>query len=159
MATAYPLTVFNHILASLVAQMVKNSLAMQKAWVRSMSQKMPWRREGQPNPVLLPLDKNPMDRGYRPQGHKESDTTEWFTLSLHFLVSQDHYCLLLEPLFFPFWCLYHLSILFEDQVKFSRARIHKYTIILPFLRKSLILSLLIAAHLPKCAFLVQWTQQ
>ena len=47
----------------LVAQMVKNSLAMQKAWVRSMSQKIPWRREGQPIPVFLPLDKNPMDRG------------------------------------------------------------------------------------------------
>ena len=42
--------------------MVKNSLAMQKAWVQSMSQKIPWRREGQPIPVFLPLDKNPMDR-------------------------------------------------------------------------------------------------
>ena len=38
MASAYLLIVFTHVLASLVAQMVKNSLAMQKAWVRSMSQ-------------------------------------------------------------------------------------------------------------------------
>ena len=40
--------------------------------------------------------------GYSPKGHKESDTTEWFTLSLHFLVSQDHYCLLLLTVIFPF---------------------------------------------------------
>ena len=38
----------------LVAKMVKNLPAMQETWVRSLGWKIPWRREWQPTPVLLP---------------------------------------------------------------------------------------------------------
>ena len=40
--------------ASLVAQMVKNLPAMQEAWVQSLAEKIPWRREWLSTPVLLP---------------------------------------------------------------------------------------------------------
>ena len=84
MASAYLLIVFTHVLACLVAQMVKNSLAMQKAWVRSMSQKIPWRREGQPIPVFLPSDKNPMDRGvWRATDHRVTKSQTWLN-GFHF---------------------------------------------------------------------------
>ena len=36
-----------------MAQMVKNPSAMQETWVRSLGQKIPWRREWQSTPVLL----------------------------------------------------------------------------------------------------------
>ena len=51
-------------------------------WVRKIS----WRREWQPTPVFL-LGEFHGQRslaGYSPWGHKESDTTEWLTLSLSF---------------------------------------------------------------------------
>ena len=43
--------------------------------------------KGNGNPLQFSCLKNPMDRGvwwatYSPWGHKESDTTEWLTLSL-----------------------------------------------------------------------------
>ena len=41
-------------LVSLVAQMVKNVPAMWETWVQSRVGKIPWRREWQPIPVLLP---------------------------------------------------------------------------------------------------------
>ena len=40
--------------ASLVAQMVKNLPPMQESQVRSLGQKVPWKREWQPTPVFLP---------------------------------------------------------------------------------------------------------
>ena len=68
---------------SLVAQTVKNLTVMQETrgfdpWVR----KIPWRREGQPIPVLLPGKSHGWRSvvGYSPWGHKELDTTE----RLHF---------------------------------------------------------------------------
>ena len=39
---------------SLVAQMVKNLLAMQETWVQSLGWEDPWRKEWQPTPVSLP---------------------------------------------------------------------------------------------------------
>ena len=51
-------------------------------WVR----KIPWRRKWQPTPdscLENPMDKGVSD-GYSPWGCKESDTTEWLTLSLTF---------------------------------------------------------------------------
>ena len=39
--------------ASLVAQLIKNPLAMQEAWVRSLGWEDPRRREGLPTPVFL----------------------------------------------------------------------------------------------------------
>ena len=40
--------------------------------------KIPWRREGQPTPVILPGESHGQRSlaGYSPWGHKESDTTE-----------------------------------------------------------------------------------
>ena len=51
---------------------------MQETWVG----KIPWRRKWQPTPVFLPGESHGQRslEGYSPQGHKESDTTEW----LHF---------------------------------------------------------------------------
>ena len=52
--------------------------------------KIPWRRKWQPTPVLLPGKSHGQRSlaGYSPWGHKESDTIERLTLSLHF--SQYH---------------------------------------------------------------------
>ena len=43
--------------------------------------KIPWRREWQPTPVFLPGKSHGQRSlvGYRPWGHKESDTTEQLT--------------------------------------------------------------------------------
>ena len=64
--------------ASLVAQMVKNLLAMQETWVRSL-------RAWQPTPISLhgesPCSEEPGGLQSCQWGHKESDTTEW--LSTH----------------------------------------------------------------------------
>ena len=53
--------------------------------VPSLGQEDPWRRKCQPTPVSLP-GKFPTQKGlvgYRPWGHKESDTTERLTLQNH----------------------------------------------------------------------------
>ena len=42
------------LLASLVAQVVKNPPAMQETWVLSLVGKIPWRRKWQPTPILFP---------------------------------------------------------------------------------------------------------
>ena len=64
--------------ASLVAQMVKNLLAVQEAWVQSLGQEDPWRREWEPTPVFLPGESHGQRSlaGYSPWGFKELDTTE-----------------------------------------------------------------------------------
>ena len=60
---------------SLLAQSGKNLPAMWETWVG----KIPWRRKWQPTPVFLPGESHGRRSlvGYRPLGHKESDTTEW----------------------------------------------------------------------------------
>ena len=71
----YPL---HYSWASLVAQTVKNPLAVWKTWVRSLGWKIPWRRVWQPTPVFLPGE-FPGQRslmGYSPWGLKELDMTE-----------------------------------------------------------------------------------
>ena len=72
------------LLASLVAQMVKNLPAMQETWVWSLGQEDPWRRAWQPTPVLLPGESHGQRSlvGYSPCGHKELEATEQLTLSL-----------------------------------------------------------------------------
>ena len=37
-----------------MAQMIKNPPTIQETWVQSRVEKIPWRREWQPTPVLLP---------------------------------------------------------------------------------------------------------
>ena len=61
--------------------MVKNLPAMQETHetvVRSLCQKIPWRRAWQPTPVFLPGDSHGQRSlvGYSPWGRKESDMTE-----------------------------------------------------------------------------------
>ena len=43
-----------YLWASLVAQMVKNLLAIQETWVQSLGQEICWRRKWQPTPVFFP---------------------------------------------------------------------------------------------------------
>ena len=64
--------------ASLMVQLVKNPQCRRPGfnpWVG----KIPWRREQLPTPVFWPGE---FHRLYSPWGHKESDTTEWLSLSL-----------------------------------------------------------------------------
>ena len=69
------------VLASLVAQIVKNLPATRKTWVDPWVEKIPWRREWQPTPIFLPGESHGQRSlvGYRPQGCKESDMTELLT--------------------------------------------------------------------------------
>ena len=56
------------------AQLVKNLLAMSETWVRSLGWEDPLEKEKDTHSSIL---------AWRiPWGHKESDTTEWFSLSL-----------------------------------------------------------------------------
>ena len=63
--------------ASLVAQLVKNPPAMQETWVWSLGWEIPWRREWQPTPVVLPGESHGQRslESYSPQGCKKSDMT------------------------------------------------------------------------------------
>ena len=69
--------------ASPVAQTVKNPPAMKETQVWSWLGKIPWRREWLPTPVFFPEESRVQRSlaGYSQWGHKESDMTEWLTLS------------------------------------------------------------------------------
>ena len=47
----------------------------------------PWRREWPPTPVILSAEFHGQRSlaSYSPEGHKESDMTDWLALSLYFL--------------------------------------------------------------------------
>ena len=64
--------------ASLVAQLVKNPPAMQETQFDSWVQKIRWRREWPPTPVFWLGEFHGL---YSLWGHKESNTTEWLSLS------------------------------------------------------------------------------
>ena len=68
---------FHFHFTSLVAQMVKNLLAMQETHVQSLGQDDPLEKEWQHNPIFLPGESHGQRSlvGYSPWGHKESDTT------------------------------------------------------------------------------------
>ena len=70
--------------ASLVAQMIKNPLAMWETRVPSLGWEDLWRRDWLPTPIFLPREYHGQRTlvGYSQWGHKQSDTTE--RLSLHF---------------------------------------------------------------------------
>ena len=72
----------------LVAQMIKNLLAVQETQVWSLGQEDSWRRKWLPTPVFLPGEFHGQKSlvGYSPWGHKESDRTEQLTLSLSMVV-------------------------------------------------------------------------
>ena len=63
---------------SQVAQMVKNSAAMQDTWVRSLVGKIPWKRAWEPTPVFFPGDFHGRRSlvSYSAWDRRESDTTE-----------------------------------------------------------------------------------
>ena len=73
--------------ASLVAQMVKNLLAIQETWIRSLDQEDPLEKGMQPTPVFLPgeLHGQRSLMGHSPWGCKELDMTERPDTSLHFI--------------------------------------------------------------------------
>ena len=72
---------------SLVAQMVKNLLAVQKHGFDPWVKKIPWKREWLPTPVFLPGESHGQKSlvGYSQWGHKELDMTE--RLSTHLSLS------------------------------------------------------------------------
>ena len=65
-------------MASLVAQMVKNLLAMRETWVQSLDKEDPLEKRMATHSSILswriPQTEEP--GGYSPWGHKESDMTE-----------------------------------------------------------------------------------
>ena len=71
--------------ASPLAHMVKNLPAMQESWVQSLGWQ-DWRRKWQTTALFLPGESLGQRSlvGYSPWGVKESDTTEWLTLSLSY---------------------------------------------------------------------------
>ena len=69
--------------ASLIAQLVKNPQAMWETWVRSMGWEDLLEKGTLPTPVFWPGEFHGL---YSPWGHKESDTTEQLSLSLHLIL-------------------------------------------------------------------------
>ena len=69
------------LLASLVAQAVKNPPAMQETRGLSLVGKIPWRRKWQPTPILLSRESHGQKSlaGYSPWGRKELGTIEGLT--------------------------------------------------------------------------------
>ena len=96
--------------ASLVAQLVKNLPAMQETSVQSgvWVGKIPWRREWQPTPVLLPGGSHGQRSlaGYSPWSRKEWDMAERYTSNTN---TQT-----IEYISSPFWFfhLWKLSFVF-----------------------------------------------
>ena len=76
-----------YIQVSLVAQLVKNPPAMQETPVWYLGWEIPWRQEQVPTPVFLPRESHGQRSlaGYSPWGLKESDWSEWLSLSLSFI--------------------------------------------------------------------------
>ena len=70
--------------ASLVALMIKNLPAMQETQAWFLGQKDPLEKEWLPTPLFLPREVNGQKSlaGYSPWGCKESDMSDWLTLSL-----------------------------------------------------------------------------
>ena len=62
--------------------MVKNLLAMQETWVRSLGWEVLWKRERQPTPVFLPgkFHRHMSLAGYSPWDRKELNMTEGLAL-------------------------------------------------------------------------------
>ena len=79
------LCVDHNKLSSLVAQSVKSLPAMWEIWVLSLGQVKPLRRKWLPALVLLPREFHWQRAlmGYSSWDHKDSDTTEWLTLSTY----------------------------------------------------------------------------
>ena len=72
----------------MAAQTLKSSPAVQETWFNPWVGKFPWRREWLPTSVFFSgeFHRQGSQAGYSPWGRKESDTTEWLTLSLSLAV-------------------------------------------------------------------------
>ena len=68
--------------ASLVAQLVKNPPARWETWFDPWVGKIPWRREKLSTLVFWATEFHGLMDCDSPLSHKESDTTEWLSLSL-----------------------------------------------------------------------------
>ena len=82
--------------ASPVAQLVKNSPAMQETWVQSLGWKDPPEKGKATHSIFWPEELHGL---YNPWGRKESDTPE--RLSLHFPSLSRGYVYSLLPVPFP----------------------------------------------------------
>ena len=71
---------FFFVFPSLVAQLVKNPPAMRETWVWSLGWEDPLEKGTTTHPSILAWS---IPWTYRPLGRKESDTTEWLSLSLY----------------------------------------------------------------------------
>ena len=62
--------------------MVKNLLAVQETWVRSLGREDPWRKDWLPTPIFLPgkFHGQRSLAGHSPQSCKKLDTTERISL-------------------------------------------------------------------------------
>ena len=83
--TGYPL---QYSQASLVAQLVKNSLARRETWVQFLGWEDPLEKERLRTAVFWPREFNGQ---YRPWGHRESDTTERLSRSVLFQQNKVHF--------------------------------------------------------------------
>ena len=77
--------------AYLMAQMVKNLLAMWETQVQSLGGEDPWRKKWLPTPVFLPREFQGQRNlvGYSPWGCKKSDMTEQLTFACLY-ISRHH---------------------------------------------------------------------
>ena len=66
-----------------MAQIIKNLPAIQEAWIQSLGWEDPLQKRWLTTPVFLPAEfhRQRSLAGYSPWGRKESDVTEWPTLS------------------------------------------------------------------------------
>ena len=94
-----------HVLASQVAQMVKNLSAMWETQVRSLGQEIPWRRAWQPIPAFLPgeFHRERSLAGYSPWGHRVGHN--WvMLLYLKWIINKDlTWGILLSVMWQPGW--------------------------------------------------------
>ena len=72
--------------ASFVSKLVKNLPAIQETWFNPWVSKVPRRRERLPTPVFWLREFHGL---YNPWGHKESDMSEWLSLTLYWMLKEN----------------------------------------------------------------------
>ena len=89
--------------ASLVAQSVKNSPAMQESQVWSLGREDPMEKEMATHFSIhawrIPWTEEPSLVSYSSWDHKELDTTEWLTISLSYIFIHTHICIWITLLY------------------------------------------------------------
>ena len=100
------------IQASLVAQLARNSPAMQETWVQSLGsipglRRCPWERERLPSPVFWPVEFHGL---YSPCGCKQSEMTEQLSLPKSIHISANGTVLFLLKMWNTSWICMSFSI-------------------------------------------------